>query len=259
LFSSLTSANRTPKPEEVGDSHPKGEELKTINSIQLVELYLPGLNLLQEVPTGGAECFGRHSTTLWEPGGLILSVVNYNVECRGTLGLYAVGKERILGLSRNEPIEVRCGSCDFRFMLSAVSWKDAVWEWMRITFSSGLAHLSSRPDAPDILLELLYGSDKHSLGSLLPPMQQVDETLKPYLKPEMWECLQPRIPLWPHFGIAIGKMGHLDTPGGLLRWGVIAALLLKNLEIQFQDSIAQAAATASSASEFLHPKSRRYR
>lgn len=226
--------------------------------VELIDLFMPDPDFLRSVPDAPAH-FGKHLTVLsYDPKylNILLTADAPEKKCGGILEVRAIGKEQIQHLGRGEPIEAHCSRCSFRLGLAENTWDEAILEWMRICFACGLEDLL-RLRSPRSAGFLAYSDSEPSLKSLLPSMQKVDNTVVSYLSEERWmtNCL---LPVWYCQRFVVAKLEGMGTPDGMVRWGVIAAILMKNMEDRFQQGIKRAASFAASASEPFHLERRRY-
>lgn len=225
--------------------------------IAVAEICIPDSTWEHAVPGKAGAIFGKHllSTT-------VRSLNDEYCNCGGNLRFAPIPpSERIVGLSEDEPIMIRCDSCNFSLQPFAGTWKEAVREWRLIAYIAGLQliQLSSHLRAQE-----QYVFDE--LNEFLPQRISLSGCLESILSKEydLWRKVSQHgiitiLPFWPEHSLVVAYVTNIEKPYGLENLAVVSGFLLKQMEQSFQQAIKKSHQLAGSASEFFHPRSRRKR
>ncbi len=166
-------------------------------------------------------------------------------ECGGTLN-FDVGP---VG-----PIKVRCSVCDFflLFPKEAWQWKDVVFEWIQMVFSTALiAIINADWRIMRYYSRWLNGPQRFLPGTRVFISDKSTKVLDKY-------TLVHTLGVWPNFRVMAGLL-DLQDPDSLKLLLVVAGIMMAEMEERFQDAIKKATQLAFSASEPFHPRTRRWR
>jgi len=225
--------------------------------IQIVEICIPDSIWEHAVPGKAGAIFGKHLWVKTTEG-----LTDTYTPCGGNLRFEAVPpSERIIGLSYDEPIMIRCDSCNFSLQPFAGTWQEAVQEWRLIAYIAGLQLIQHS--------SYLRGQEQYvfdELNTFLPGNISFGEQLEGLLanKYDLWQKVSQQgtitgLPFWREHGLAVAYVTNIDKSWGLENLVVASGLLLKHMEHSFQKAIKRSHQLASSASEVFHPRSRRKR
>jgi len=212
--------------------------------LAVIVIEIPNPKWIGAVPSQGGVVFGRHYAQVNLAEKELLRV------CGGTIELCAVGKKEIKGLSKGEPIEIKCSHCSFSHMF-AESWKESTLEWMRIAFNLAMDTIFNYSGGPE---DENFGSAAHDVKICISNYNNRLSAVPPTPERPQWK--DQRVLVWKEYGIAVYTKLNLDV-NNLRALVINAALLMTELEQIFQNAIKRSAQLASSASEPFHFNTRR--
>lgn len=204
----------------------------------------------------------------------VLFGVHYASSKEDAVHYLDIGPRRCKGMITLREGEARC-QCGFWLRLGK-DYREALSEWRKITLGAGLAFLPFFPGMGPLRkpgvswFSYMYnGSYNGSRYIGEPETHPVGSDFKKAIQ-SMWADTPSWFDLWAGFidssvpvwvwnyrGIAVAKVLELGTTVGAHHWGLSNAVLLREMEQQFQTNIKKAAQLAASASESFHPKTRR--
>ncbi|GEM_PF-5969482 len=209
----------------------------------------------------GGIFFGKHHVTAAEM--FDSNFFSLYGRCGGDLELYGEGQDEVKNLDR-EPIEVRCGRCDFSFRLHPRNMTEAIDEWIRIVLGYAIfeARFSPyfRPEGHGASIEIAR------FPFCNPPTVKLNEELGRFLEKvagfkdkAWWGQGTPQffLPKWGDHRIIVAGVIDYEKPEVKDLMIANLAFLLRHLEQGFQEAIKRSAQLATSASESFHPDTRR--
>jgi len=161
--------------------------------------------------------------------------------------------------------KVRCENCSLTIPINGKSqshseWENIIYEWMRIVFSFSLIFsMRTRLGLKLNSLESVcwHESGVRSLKSFTPELDEVDPEAVSLCLVGLPRKSYPFLPLLSQKRVAVIEVAGLGYPEESLRLFGMTAMLMRQLEYSFQERIRKAAVVAASASEFMHPTTRR--